>query len=342
MNSKDKNRFISKQNKKHILLIVNALLMVVLITVATYAWFSRNTIDEVKVDEIAFEGSSDLEVSLTGNDNDYAFSKQMSFPSSSLSQEITGDGLPANFYHARTQASPENSTILVPMGNSSTWQKADEGGQYKKQKVYFRSKEALTVYLGSGSTALGEAEINGMKLVGNSDEVGNKSTTSGIKNSVGTSVSVSKDCIVGASRVGFLNADESAVSFVWIPRANIFYDTITEGKTIYGGTSSNLDNINTEHPNNPLCPNATTHYYYNASGSKVTATKVVPGDNGLSTGVENEKSKVVKLTKSNASDEYYKGETTVVIWIEGCDAEARRAFAGGKFGVNMQFVGFPS
>ena len=233
MNTKKQDQFISKENKKRILLCVNALLMVVLIVVATYAWFSRNTVDDVKVNEIAFQGSSDLEVSL--DDTNYAFSQTLSFNSSSLAQDITGSGLPNKFVRPSIKSSTNNSTLSVPdTANLNAWNanlsEQDEKGQtqssdYKIKKIYFRSKKAMTVYLGDGSQVLGAAEVNNKKLVSdNPDEVGNKSTVQGVTNGT-KEVTVSKDCIVGATRFAFLNDTADTVNRVWIPRPNIFYET---------------------------------------------------------------------------------------------------------------------
>ncbi|MGN1126202.1 MAG: hypothetical protein ACI4RI_02055, partial [Ruminococcus sp.] len=325
---------------------VIALLMVVLIIIATYAWFSRNTVDDVKVNEIAFQGSSDLEVSL--DDKEYAFSQTFSFNSGSLAQDITGDGLEGTFSRPTITDSEDNSTISVPASDTTKWNTNISGddteGQssdYKIQKIYFRSKKAMTVYLGDGSQVLGAAEVNNKKLVGTSEEVGNKSTVKGVTNG-SEEVSVSKDCVVGASRFAFLDSDKTSVQCLWIPRPNIFYETKLDGasvaKTIHGGTSSSDLSTNYNITNSGQAyPNSATHYYYTKAGVSSTATAIA-GSAGLSTTSSGDsKSKLVTLTKG--SGEYYKGSIYVVIWVEGCDAEARQAFGGGKFGATLRFVG---
>ena len=366
MNNKNQDQFISKENKKRILLCVNALLMVVLIVVATYAWFSRTTVDDIKVNEIAFQGSSDLEVSL--NDTDYAFSQDLKFNSSSLAQDITGNGLPSSFVRPSLTSSTDNSTLSVPnTADTSAWKTSlsgdDNEGQtqssdYKIKTIYFRSKKAMTVYLGDGSQVLGAAEVNNKNLVGpsNKDVVGNKSTVKDVKDASNDDVSVSKDCIVGATRFAFLDAGETAVKCLWIPRPNIFYETkISEDKevkTIYGGTSSTLANLVDSKDTTQAYRSPTTHYYYDATidtidnetkvvtnASLATATNAIAGSTDLSTTSRgNSKSKLVTLEKESTT-EYYKGSIKVVIWVEGCDAEARQAFAGGKFGATLRFVG---
>lgn len=369
MNTKEQDQFISKENKKRILLCVNALLMVVLIVVATYAWFSRNTVDDVEVNEIAFQGSSDLEVSL--DDTNYAFSQTLSFNSSSLAQDITGSGLPNKFVRPSIKSSTNNSTLSVPdKANLNAWNAnlsgKDKEGQtqssdYKIKTIYFRSKKAMTVYLGDGSQVLGAAEVNNKKLVGTSEEVGNKSTVKGVTNGT-EEVSVSKDCIVGATRFAFLNDAADTVNCVWIPRPNIFYETKIsdkkEVKTIYGGTSSTLDNLGDSKDTTQAYPSPTTHYYYDATttnnnetkvvtnatfetagADNANAAKVIAGNDNLSTTSGGKTGfELVALTKEGGTD-YYKGSINVVIWVEGCDAEARQAFAGGKFGATLRFVG---
>lgn len=354
MNNKKQEQFISKDNKKRILLCVNALLMVVLIVVATYAWFSRTTVDDIKVNEVAFQGSSDLEVSL--DDTNYAFSQTLTFNSDSLAQDITGNGLPSTFSHPSTIASLDNATLLVPNSDTTGWDTevsgedvAGKSSDYKIQKIYFRSKEPMTVYLGDGSEVLGATEISGKKLVGNSEEVGNKSTIKGVTNGT-DEVSVSKDCIVGASRFAFLNDAADTVNCVWIPRPNIFYETKKDAsdnvvKTIHGGTSSDLTGTFNIDTSIQEYPDSTVHYYYTTDQSAVkqTSSKAISGSTYLSTTSDGkDKSKLVELTKASVDDTYYKGSINVVIWIEGCDAEARQAFGGGKFGALMRFVGVSS
>lgn len=353
MNKKNQEQFISKDNKKRILLGVNALLMVVLIVVATYAWFSRNTIDDVKVNEIAFQGSSDLEVSL--DDENYEFSPTLTFESGSLAQDITGNGLPDTFSHPSTTALAGNETILVPNSDISGWntnlsdkdeENQTQSADYKIKKIYFRSKKAMDVYLGDGSQVLGAAEVNGKKLVGPSDkdDVGNKSTVKGVTNGK-EEVSISKDCIVGATRFAFLSTDETpAVQCLWIPRPNIFYETSMSGsnvtKTIHGGTSSDLSTT-FDIKTTQAYPNPTVHYYYTEDNSseKQTSSKAIAGSTDLSTTSKgNTKSKLVTLEQENGTG-YFKGSINVVIWVEGCDAEARQAFAGGRFGATLRFVG---
>lgn len=349
MNTKNQEQFISKENKKRILLCVNALLMVVLIVVATYAWFSRNTVDDVNVNEIAFQGSSDLEVSL--DDTYYAFSQTLSFESGSLAQDITGDGLPSTFSRPTITDSKNNSTISVPTSDTSKWNtnisgtdKKGQSADYKIKKIYFRSKKAMNVYLGDGSQVLGAAEVNNKKLVGTSEEVGNKSTVKGVTGGTGE-VSVSKDCIVGATRFAFLNAGKTDVKCLWIPRPNIFYETYPNGgdiaKTIHGGTSSSdLSTSYNIKSSVQAYPNSKTHYYYKSDGTIANAAKVIAGNDNLSTTSGGKTGfELVELTKASENDTYYKGSINVVIWVEGCDAEARQAFAGGKFGATLRFVG---
>lgn len=353
MNTKNQEQFISKENKKRILLCVNALLMVVLIVVATYAWFSRNTVDDVKVNEIAFQGSSDLEVSL--DDTNYAFSQTLSFNSGSLAQDITGNGLPSSFVRPSiTPLTDNNSTLSVPnTADTSAWKTSlsgdDNEGQtqssdYKIKTIYFRSKKAMTVYLGDGSQVLGAAEVNNKKLVNSDpDKVGNKSTVQGVTNGT-EKVTVSKDCIVGATRFAFLDAGKTDVKCLWIPRPNIFYETKkdikgNDVKTIHGGISSDLTGTFNIETSKQAYPDPAVHYYYTTDNrsEKQTSSKAIAGSANLSTTSSgNSKSQLVTLKDSG---EYYKGSINVVIWVEGCDAEARQAFAGGKFGATLRFVG---
>lgn len=333
-------KFISTRTKKSILFVVNIILLVALIVIATFAWFLRNLVDEVNTDEVLFEGNSDLQVSLDGTDYGY---KKMIDTGGKIYNEITGTGIISSLYSAPTTGyktnSTTNSTTLVPT-DTGTWEVANSG-DYIKQKIYFRSEEELTVYLGSGSWVKGSDEINGKKLVSeNSSDVGHPSDVE-VKNSDGTKVTMSKDCIVGATRVAFISGESATnPNFIWIPRANIFYETTETSKKIYGGTTYDSANLDSSSGSQPF-PDPTKHYY-GTNGSSVISKfdNVIAGSSNLVKSQGNESCKVVKLEKPNAESKYYEGNATVVIWVEGCDAEARRAFAGGKFGVYFQFLGF--
>lgn len=330
-------KFISKFTKKNLLIIVNVILLVALLVISTYAWFYHNLIDEVKTDVVQFDGSSDLEVSLDGTN--YAYSKTMELDSASLSKEITGNGLVSSFSRVSTIADTTFTNVLVP-NTGSTWDDA-KTGDYIIQKIHFRSKQNMTVYLGDGSYVKGEDELIGGALYG--PNVKNKSKVTDVKDttSSGSQINVSKDCIVGATRIAFLDGDALTNKFIWIPRPDLFYMTDNNGVNILKHTEDGSPISVSGYP----FPNSDKHIYYSKTKAKETypyketGAHTLAGVSSLATTTSHSDSnKLVTLTKTG-NDTYYRGAINVVIWVEGCDSEARRAFAGGKFKVYMQFVG---
>ena len=61
------------------------------------------------------------------------------------------------------------------------------------------------------------------------------------------------------------------------------------------------------------------------------------------TSVSSEKIAEVTIPHYDANDkiDYYLGKVHVNIWIEGVDAEARRAIAGGQFQIHLDLSGVP-
>lgn len=372
--------FISKSTKKTLLLVVNVILIVALLAIATYAWFFRNLADNVDTQQIQFTAGLSLEVSLTGDSDDYANDKTIvrgtDYSESALAMELTGDGLVSNFKYPTLEKSKENESIKRPKVNASWPEKSLSGYvDYIHKTLYFRSTIPVDIYLTNNSYFKATSEIAGKplvwtstpteeekedyRLVSNADSVGNY---------------YSKDCVVGAARAAFIdtitNPDNPTTTLLWVPRPDIFCNIATDSEKVYmtapktvqnDAYYSSLDALTATHKYYEYVPSPDTHWYYTknsensykqhtlskvnqiagkksvSEGNYVVGTKMLPNVDATSTSLNC--GYIGSTKKVNDGDEYYTTKVDVTIWIDGCDAEARKEFVGGKFSSKFQFVG---
>ena len=368
--------FISKSTKKTLLLVVNVILIVALLAIATYAWFFRNLADNVDTQQIQFTAGLSLEVSLDNKEykNDITMVRGEDYSESALAMELTGDGLVSNFKYPTLEKHPDNETIKKPNINAEWPEKSLSGYvDYIHKTLYFRSTIPVDIYLTNNSYFKATSEIAGKplvwtstpteeekedyRLVSNADSVGNY---------------YSKDCVVGAARAAFIdtitNPDNPTTTLLWVPRPDIFCNIATDSDKVYMTAPKTVQNdayyssldalkFTATHKYDEYVPSPDTHWYYtkNASGSATKYTQHIL--NSETNQVENGTyivgtSKLPKVDatsskygyigstkKVNDGDEYYTTQVDVTIWIDGCDAEARKEFVGGKFSSKFQFVG---
>lgn len=236
---------------------------------------------------------SEGEITLTKED--YPFLKEQSII------EITSDG--TDFY--KPKLTQENGKAKPD--TSSEWDVADKDS-YLSIDVYMKTGEDHAVYLNSGT----EISPNSTTLTG--ENSGNKSDDGNF----------SKDCIVGAVRLSTVNSTESTIKNLWIPAPQIHYDGDKKEVTL-GNTSGDTFK----------------HMYWmvtkNSDGKTGKPQGTTPVEcTGVITNTKNDfklgkNYKFANLTKNQPSDKYAIGMTTVNIWVDGEDDEARFAMVGGKF-----------
>lgn len=215
--------------------------------------------------------------------------------------EITSDG--TDFY--KPKLTQENGKAKPD--TSSEWDVADKDS-YLSIDVYMKTGEDHAVYLNSGT----EISPNSTTLTG--ENPGNKSDDGNF----------SKDCIVGAVRLSTVNSKDSTIKNLWIPAPQIHYDGDNKEVTL-GNTSGDTFK----------------HKYWKVTKNSDGKTGMPQGTTpveyeGVITNTNNDfklgkNYKFANLTKKQPSDKYATGMTTVNIWVDGEDDEARFAMVGGKF-----------
>ena len=177
----------------------------------------------------------------------------------------------------------------------------------------------------------------------------------------------SEDSVVGAVRMSFVDYDSSMDTYeevygeyigvsssprlMWIPRPDIYllpnlsdataWTLLTDSDSHWAEDeeeSPNPDYLLTDltgAPGKSYKQISSTHYYYQifTTGSKTYAT--IPATCGTITSTTTD-TDICDLTIPQGG--YYYGKTQVNLWIDGCDAEARRAVDGGKFKMRFKLT----
>ena len=270
--------------------------------------------------------------------------------------DLTGNGS----FLIRPAMLSKNSDIDI---GKNTFEYGTPNEQYISFDLIIRSSSPnLSVKLDSGSMVLGGVEGNSKNA---SALIVNTATDSNRKSTYGN---FSEDAVVGAVRLAFVDYPVSVLSnktnifekldtvngtpnFIWIPRSDIFLKANTnstsnwvlykEGDSEWnnssykavrpGGSSSDPDDMFTYQEL------SRKHYYYGIyettpySGGNQNY-KLFDSDKtvyDLSTAKE-----IVDVNiPGGEGDSYFYGKCRVNIWIDGCDAEARRAIDKGQFKV---------
>ena len=316
--SKDQELVKVKRDTKS-LVIKNLIVMAVLIIIAltgVISWFTNKTEATADGINVICEAPKGLKIAvvqhgepapdvndetqwsegeITLTKEDYPFLKEQSII------EITSDG--TDFY--KPKLTQENGKAKPD--TSSEWDVADKDS-YLSIDVYMKTGEDHRVYLNSGT------EISPISTTLTGEQSGNKSDDGDF----------SKDCIVGAVRLSTVNSADSKLKNLWIPAPQIHYDSDKKEVTL-GNTSGDTFK----------------HKYWkvtkNSDGKTGKPTGTAPVEyKDVITNTNNDfklgkNYDFAMLTKKQPSDKYASGMTTVNIWVDGEDDEARFAMVGGKF-----------
>ncbi|MBQ8538242.1 MAG: hypothetical protein IJ433_01165 [Ruminococcus sp.] len=230
--------------------------------------------------------------------------------------DVTGDGVTL----VRPSLGDKNSDIDR---TSAVYSTVTQNREYISFDLYFKCSEECQVVLDKESFVRADCET----------EVGDGSLVS-------LDGTYSKDAIVGAIRVAFVNYSHftenilagtlaSEPSLLWLPRPDVFLDA-GEGQvgTLYTDVQTGEHYYKIQGEN---CCDTYTHHYYSYTHPDGQ------GDYDYEGTVTNPSNTFVCNVDTEIDGAFY-GKTQVNIWVEGCDAEARRSLSGGKFYINFDFA----
>lgn len=319
------NRKTGRMIAKNLIIL---LVLVAVTFVSIWSWFTDKTsasadgitVNCKKPDGVEFavvdKGATPTDSDFTRDPGEFfTLSSGSDFLSGLTMSEVTSDGV--NFYKPLLN---QTGGIARPDTRpQAKWSTATANESYLSFDIYFRSKTSYTIYLNKGSYFLAKSEEDGKSLTG--ANAGNISTFGNF----------SKDSIVGASRLSIVDADDSTLKFLWIPRPDILFSSDAGNSVSTGVTSGDTYN----------------HYYYTNADS-VTAKKVkteYTGDNLIVSELDAdtdryafpEKTEMTNLTVKN-KDGYFYNHVTCNIWMDGEDSESRLALVNGQFVVNLDIT----
>lgn len=316
---------INRNTKSKLIIIINLVLISVLLVTSVYAWFAINVDNNVKMYDIEVHSDNPLELSFTGKDGTWSSSLD-------LSQLQRADGTNVLSTMKFIEVTGDGSTFKIPTliqyegyalpDTATVWKDAVANQDYLSFTVHMRSKDPLNIYVSSSSYAEPASDV----ITG--DTCGNKSTAGAF----------SKDCIVGAVRVSAFTgatAESSNLKFVWIPRPDLHLKN-NPGENTFEMQTDQTAGSNPATENTFEWNDSFVHTYYAVSGNTKTLSSLTGDDTALTQLPDSEtstsdKTLVATLSGTPDANGYYTGTATFNVWIEGCDTEARRALANGKF-----------
>ncbi len=318
-------------NKKFII-IINLLLITSLMTVSVYAWFISQVDNRVDAYEITVESDDALEIAFDNEDKTkIVWASTLNLAELKDSDDsyvmdnikfVEVDGIGADFRIPQLT----QKVNYAEVNTSAQWSPAYANQDYLEFTVLMRSKDEMNIYLSSDSFAAPVSTV----LTGES--CGNPSTFATGANTF------SKDCVVGALRVGFKN--NAGTDYIWITNPEFHLDNVM-GSSEYSmetnaGSKTYNDGGGTEGHgfkwNNPK-----KHYYYDASNNIKTFANTLSSLPDTVTSVPGNTTLIASLTGSKDAEGFYNDSVTFRVWIEGCDTEARRALVDGKFNLSLVF-----
>lgn len=343
----------SKQNTSLMIKAIMLLLaLIIMVFVASLAWFTE-TATPVEATGVSVKTSAskyfDMAVGFESSVNGYQYTISQYSKNLNLRDVITADG---KHYDALHDFSPiditgDGVTLVRPSmqpknvdidRNSGTFTTVSPNKEYICFDMYFRASEPCQVFLDEGSFVKGAIE--------DTPGDGNLVDTELLANDDGRKAkegNFSKDAVVGAVRVSFVNYDvfyegedlenlQNEARLLWLPRPDIHLNT--PNNEIWSlSTGLTKDNV----IDDSFGSSTFTHQYYTYIYDE--AQERYFGEDRIYENTVTDPSKDAICSVNYKNGDYYYGKTQVNIWIEGCDAEARRAIAGGKFQVNFDLAG---
>lgn len=315
--SKDQKLVKIKRDTKS-LVMKNLIVMAVLIAIAltgVISWFASKTEATADGINVTCQAPSGLKIAVVQhgapapdvndetlwtegeiklNKEDFPFLKEQSII------EITSDG--TDFFKPKLI---QIDGKAIP-DTDSEWDVADKNS-YLSVDVYMKMEESHMVYLNS------DTEISPISTTLTGELSGNKSDDGNF----------SKDCIVGAVRLSTVNSTDSELKNLWIPAPQIHYDGTKKEVTL-----NNTSGDTFKHKYWEVAKNSDGKSGVPQGTASVEYKDVITNtNNDFKLGKNCEFANLVKKDGSK----YATGMTTVNIWVDGEDDEARLAMVGGKF-----------
>lgn len=345
--------------------IMVLLSLLVLVFIMTYAWYSEPIVNASGATFSTASGA-DFEYAIgfitSRTNGEYLHTEFTNISNATLdlsdltvpgkTDPDTGELMHYNLFYDYTpiDLTGDGVTLIRPAMEYGNWRinegtndysLAEANTQYISFDLIIRSTNSVNLSLDKNSFAVGNCETTpgDGSLAPSSGTAANKSTYGNF----------SKDAIVGAIRVAFIDlAEDNSLtadnlltsdttaelagtpSLLWVPRPDIHLNNNGDDLSVTGWK---LDTAITD-----TSLGTYLHQYYNIFNDNDTNVvtdnrSCVKASSINSNGVYfNDKVKLTTLSYRGTDGMYY-GKIRVRIWVEGTDTESRRALSGGRFKV---------
>lgn len=342
--------------------IMVLLSLIVLIFAATYAWFGAQSEVDASGITASLRAGVNFEVAIgfATSDTGYNYLVSDFSDSATLTSLPVTTGNETETYDLLANYSPKDVTgdgthLYIPLlhensqtgrrevvANTTSYTEVTPNREYISFDMLFKCERACNVYIDNGSyikagceTTAGDGSLTTDVAADNKSDKGN----------------FSKDAVVGAMRVAFVNYNfmdinnifldindddhlKSEAEFIWLPRKDVYLDdstspnwTLHTAQNYSGGETAFYQAYGDE---------TIEHKYYDVDeANEVTYAKTVNNCNSNTVVPVNIPHTYTPEGASESVTDYYLGKCRVNIWVEGMDAEARRAIAGGRFFINF-------
>ncbi|MGN1131218.1 MAG: hypothetical protein ACI4RM_01160 [Ruminococcus sp.] len=346
------NRRLTTKNS--ILLLV----MLVCIFLSTWAWFASGQLDaNASGLSVKTENPSTLELALPNEDGSYPtedsaygstldFDKQISIIRTMVT-DVTSDGL-----HFIIPTTTQSDGVRI-VQKDQAWNRAKADSEYISIPFYVRS-QTPNIYVSQYSRVNAELKDRDGNVVNKSD-----------------AANISRNGVVGAMRVSIVDMTKSIsntaytpktadMKFLWIPRPDLYLHTPTDstwelktniqkdtelptggkGETYIHNywqirNSDEMDLPSGTGVDEISLPGAVASVY---KGDDLTPTLGENKSIGNGQVYDDDTSGYVDMETITMGDkDYYVYKFVMNIWIEGSDAEARRALNNGEFDIDISF-----
>ena len=347
--------------------LIVLLSLLILAFVASFSWFKTEPTSKTKGLDVSVENSGDFEYAIgfynSGTGGEYAVT-QFTSDTTALDlkhlQATVDGGSTYTEYDLLHDYQPidltgDGPTLIRPAmmhGNTAINAASDDyslavpNKQFINFDLYFRSTSpGMSIYLANGSYAKAGCETT----------LGNISSRSSVNTS--TYGTFSRDAIVGAARIaiipytydsapanltgndgymGLTGDQDTAHYFVWLPRPDIHTSSAPDTTTGWSLTYGTYPNpVATPTYSDTTVTADNVHGYYDIfNGNKVIATAT---NTILPSTLNSANQLMTSIGDTYHYNTYFYTKVNVRIWIEGTDAQSRRAFSGGQFAVNFKF-----
>lgn len=344
---------------KAIMLLLSLIIMVFAVTLS---WYRRTDIP-VNADGLSVQASGseyfEMAVGFESSVNGYQYTLSQYSKNMNLRDIITADGTHYDVLHdfSPIDITGDGVTLVRPSmqlknvdidRTSNTFSTVSPNKEYICFDMYFKSEDPCRVFLDQGSFVKGAIE----DTPGDGNLIQTEDTGDNRKASEGN---FSKDAVVGAVRISFVNYDQfvegedhesrqKQARLLWLPRPDVYLNSTPNATLNPWYLSTNVkpgkklheyDTVSDRLPSKYA--DTYTHHFYRYDYDEINNQYVGMDINYHNTVTDPSRSVICDVDYE--SNGFYYGKVQVNIWIEGCDAEARRAIAGGQFLVNFDLAG---